>query len=75
MSANNYNVAYKERTLVSLYVGMARKQDGGSNGIISNYTTITRPRASTKHFEALVYLTFLSAALANKIAKITRQQR
>ena len=33
---------YQGRTVVSPYVGMARKQDGGSNGCISNYTAITQ---------------------------------
>ena len=30
------------RTVVSPYVWIAGKQDGDSNGCISNYTTITR---------------------------------
>ena len=42
-------------TLVSPYVEMSRKQDGGSNGNISNYTTITRLGASVTHFEAIYY--------------------
>ena len=33
---------YQGRTVVSPYVGMARKQDGSSNGCINNYTAITR---------------------------------
>ena len=31
---------YQGGTVVTPYVGMARKQDGGSNGCISNYTAI-----------------------------------
>ena len=49
------NAIYQGRTLVSPYVGMARKQDGGSNGCISNYTTVTRLGVSVTHFEALFY--------------------
>ena len=47
---------YQGRTLVSPYVGMARKQDAGSNGS-SSYTMITRLGASVTvtHFEALFY--------------------
>ena len=41
--------------LVSPYVGTARKQDGGSNGYISNDTTITKLGANVTHFEALFY--------------------
>ena len=40
---------------MSPYVGMTRKQDGGSNGCISNYTTITQLGASVTHFEAVFY--------------------
>ena len=43
---------YQGRMVVSPYVGMARKQDGGSNGCISNYMTITRLRAGFTHFRA-----------------------
>ena len=54
------------RTVLSPYVGMVRKQDGGSNGcIIGNYTTITRLGASVTHF---AFLSFSSATLANEIA-------
>ena len=35
--------------VVSPYVGMAQKQDGGSNGCITNYTTITQLGASVIH--------------------------
>ena len=55
-------------------VGMVWKQDGGSNGCISNYTMITQLEASVTHFEALS-CSFSSAALVNKIAKIVCQQR
>ena len=37
---------YQGQTLVSPYVGMEQKQDGGSNGCISNYTMITQLGAS-----------------------------
>ena len=40
---------------MSPYVGMAQKQDGGSNGCISNYMMITQLGASVTHFEALFY--------------------
>ena len=39
-------------------VGMVRKQDGGFNGCISNYTMITRLGASVVHFKALSVLFF-----------------
>ena len=45
--------AYQGLTVVSPYVGMMQKQDGGSNECISNYTTITRLGPSVTHFEAL----------------------
>ena len=32
----------QKRTVVSPYVGTAQKQDGGSNGCISNYMAITQ---------------------------------
>ena len=38
---------------MSPYVETARKQEGGSNGYISNYATITRLGASVTHFEVL----------------------
>ena len=60
------------RTLACPFVGMARKQDGGYNGCVSNYTMITRLGPSAMHFEAL--FTLLSAALANETAKIVCQQ-
>ena len=43
---------YQGRTVVSPYVGMARKQNGGSNGCISNYTTITQLRVGFIRFKA-----------------------
>ena len=50
-----YTVRYQGRTVVSpnVYVGLARKQNGGSNGCISNYTLITWLGASVTHFETL----------------------
>ena len=41
---------YQGRMVVSPYVGMTRKQDGGSNGCISNYTAITRLGAGVARF-------------------------
>ena len=38
------------RMIVNAYVGMARKQDGGSNGCISNYTVITQLGAGVACF-------------------------
>ena len=35
------------------YVGIGRKQDGGSNGCTSNYTMINRLEAGIMHFEAI----------------------
>ena len=46
-------VLYQGQTVVSPYVGMVRKQDGGSNGCISNYRIITQLGASVVHFETL----------------------
>ena len=72
--------SYQGRTLVSPFVGMARKQDGGSNGCISNYTTITRIGASVTHFEALFYpfrvLSLLTRPPKSPVsnAKITKWQ-
>ena len=54
---------YQGRTVVSPYVGMAREQDGGSNGHISNYTTVTRLGASVTLCNA--FLSFSSAARTN----------
>ena len=53
------------RTVVSPYVGMAQKQDGGSNGCISIYYGDNSAR---NRFYMLLstYLSFSSAALANK---------
>ena len=41
---------YQGRTVVSSYVGMVRKQDGGSNG---NYTTLTRLGMGFTRFKTL----------------------
>ena len=47
---NNYITHnYQGVTVVTPYVGMARKQDGGSNGCISNYTAINRLGAGFAH--------------------------
>ena len=54
-SINPLHALNQGRTLVSTYVGMARKQDDSSNGCISNYTMITQLGASAIHFEALLY--------------------
>ena len=48
-----YIYIYREGTVVTSYVGMARKQDGSSNGCISNYTPTTQIGKSFTHFEAL----------------------
>ena len=55
LCCTNLTNNYQRRTLGSPYVGMVRKQDGGSNGCISNYTTITWLGASVTHFETLFY--------------------
>ena len=65
---------YQGRTVVS-YVEMARKQDGGSDECISNQTAITRLGTRFTRFEAPQYLSFSSAALANKNVYIARKQR
>ena len=49
----SFKFLYHGQTVVSPYVGMAQKQDGSSNGCISNYTIITRLGVSVMHFEAL----------------------
>ena len=61
-------------TLVSLYVGMVRKQDGCSNGCISNYTTITQLKASIMYVFWSTFLSFSIIALANETGNITWQQ-
>ena len=61
---------------MSLYVRLARKQDGGSNGstCISNYMTITELGVCVMHFQALFCPFQVLAALANEAANIARQQ-
>ena len=58
------------RKVVSPYVGLARKQDGGSNGSSSDYTTY----GSECYALRSAFLSFSSAALANEMANIARQQ-
>ena len=52
ITSSTSNNPYQGRTVVSPYVGMARKQDGGSNECISNYTTITRLEVDFTRFKA-----------------------
>ena len=63
--------------VVSPYVGIARKQDSGSNGCISNYTVITWLRtgfiAPTCHFQALLWPTRMSISPKNSTKVINRQ--
>ena len=59
---------------MSPYVGMARKQEDGSNGCISNYTIITLLGAGFTHFKA-PYLLFSNTTLANKDVYIGRKHR